>query len=391
MKRVVLILVVIVFCFALSVERSNAENTANEENRFKINSRILNEEREIIVDLPSDYGAMPTERFPVIYMLDGEGQNPQKMQAIINHLADNYLIPSLILVNIPNTIRDRDLTPTKVNDFPNSGGGDKFLEFLEREVFPQIEKNYRTQPYRIFAGHSFGGLTVIYTMLNKPKLFNAYIAASPALFWDENLLIKQTRNRLKRNKSINQILFVGLGDEPDLIKEYNSFKQEVLALKPANLDYEFKLIPNENHNSAIFLEYYYGLKKVYSDWSPIPKKFPLPKTWLKEMELHFQKLRRKYGYQIQIPEPLLNGIGYGLMYQEKRVDDAIEAFKKNVELHPDSPNVYDSLGEAYEVKEDFVSAAQNYKKAFELAEAKGNESLAKSAKANFERVSGKIK
>jgi len=161
MKRVVLILVVNIFCFVLSVERSNAQNTANEENRFKINSRILNEEREIIVDLPSDYGAIPTERFPVVYMLDGEGQNPQKMQAIINHLADNYLIPSLILVNIPNTIRDRDLTPTKVNDFPNSGGGDKFLEFLEREVFPQIEKNYRTQPYRILAGHSFGGLTVI--------------------------------------------------------------------------------------------------------------------------------------------------------------------------------------------------------------------------------------
>ncbi|MCD9188125.1 MAG: hypothetical protein LUM44_17025 [Pyrinomonadaceae bacterium] len=391
MKRVFLILAATVFCFALLLEKSSAQNTQKEEGGFKINSAVINEEREILVDLPAEYETLPNERFPVLYMLDGEGRNPEMMKTIINHLESNFQIPPLILVSIPNTIRNRDLTPTEVKDFPNSGGGDKFLEFLETELFPQIEKNYRTQPYRIFAGHSFGGLTVVYTMLNKPKLFNAYIAASPALFWDENLVIKQTPQQLKKNKSAGKIMFVGLGEEPDLIKEYNLFRQQILALKPMGLDYEFKLFPKENHNSAIFLEYYYGLKKVYSDWSPIPKKFPLSKTWLREMELHFQQLTKKYGYQIQIPEALLNGIGYGLMYQEKRIDDAIEAFRKNAELYPDSANVFDSLGEAYEVKEDFVSASKNYKKAFELAEAKGNANLAKSAKANFDRVNGKIK
>ena len=69
-------------------------------------------------------------------------------------------MPALIVVGIGNTDRTRDLTPSraKVESYPTSGGGDKFLEFIQSELIPEIEKRYRTAPYRIFAGHSFGVL-----------------------------------------------------------------------------------------------------------------------------------------------------------------------------------------------------------------------------------------
>jgi tetratricopeptide (TPR) repeat protein len=64
-------------------------------------------------------------------------------------------------------------------------------------------------------------------------------------------------------------------------------------------------------------------------------------------------------------EPQLNGVGYRLL-QTKRVKDAIEVFKLNVEMFPQGFNTYDSLGEAYMVNGDKNLAIQNYKKSLEL-------------------------
>ena len=54
------------------------------------------------------------------------------------------------------------------------------------------------------------------------------------------------------------------------------------------------------------------------------------------------------------------------MLGRKRIDEAIEVFKMNVEDYPDSSNVYDSLGEAYEMKGDKEQAIKNYKRSVEL-------------------------
>jgi len=64
-------------------------------------------------------------------------------------------------------------------------------------------------------------------------------------------------------------------------------------------------------------------------------------------------------------EKAINSYGYDLLSSEN-VDQAIELFKWNVELYPNSSNVYDSLGEAYLVNKNEKQALVNYQKAFEL-------------------------
>ncbi|HYV06274.1 MAG TPA: serine hydrolase [Blastocatellia bacterium] len=64
-------------------------------------------------------------------------------------------------------------------------------------------------------------------------------------------------------------------------------------------------------------------------------------------------------------EPQLNNLGYQLL-QMKRVKDAIEIFKLNVEMFPQAFNTYDSLGDAYLENGDKQLAIQNYKKVLEL-------------------------
>ena len=75
------------------------------------------------------------------------------------------------------------------------------------------------------------------------------------------------------------------------------------------------------------------------------------------------KTTQKDAYDFSAPQ--LNGLGYRLL-QMKRVKDAIEIFKLNVEMFPQNANAYDSLGEAYMENGDKSLAIQNYKKALEL-------------------------
>lgn len=67
----------------------------------------------------------------------------------------------------------------------------------------------------------------------------------------------------------------------------------------------------------------------------------------------------------EIGESRINSAGYALLGQ-KRIAEAIQIFQWNVELHPDSSNVYDSLGEAYMNTGNKELAIKNYEKSLEL-------------------------
>lgn len=131
---------------------------------IRLKSTVLGEDRVILVRLPQSYEA-GNQRYPVLYLLDGDAHIAHT-SATADFLARNGRMSELIVVGIPNTDRTRDLSPTKVStpgatgapQFPTSGGGDNFLKFLETELIPEIDKTYRTHPYRILAGHSLGGL-----------------------------------------------------------------------------------------------------------------------------------------------------------------------------------------------------------------------------------------
>jgi uncharacterized protein len=352
-------------------------------NRHIIKSKILNEDRSILVRLPESY-ARSSQKFPVVYMLDGHGSYLSLMPGTLDHLFWSGHIPEMILVSIQNTDRTRDLTPTKTAQRPTSGGGDNFLQFIETEVMPLVENNYHTQPFRIFAGHSLGGLQVVYAFVSRPELFQAYIAASPVLHWDNNFVIKRAEEIFKQKRAWKKTMFLALGSEPDYQDGFNAFKDLLGRVKPDRFDYEFRQMPEENHQSAALQAYYWGLRKIYAGWPP-----PASGTMV-DVESHYKKLSAKYGYTISIPENLLNSIGYQLLGANK-TSEAIEIFKRNVELYPDSVNVYDSLAEAYERDKQFESAKKSYEKALTLAERNGNTGLAQTIKRNLERVNGKAK
>ena len=364
---------------------------------LRLKSDVLGEERTILVRTPAGYEA-GSQRYPVLYMTDGDAHIGHTV-ATIEFLARNGRMSELIVVGITNTDRTRDLSPTHVKttnpdgklQFPTSGGGDKFLKFIETELIPDIEKRYRVAPYRILAGHSLGGLFAVHAMLSRPELFNSYIAVSPALNWDNQAAVKHAEDFFKTRTELDRTLYFSLGHEPGPIEDaFHQFKQVLAKNQAKGFVWEAQEMADEDHGSVVLRSHYFGLRKVYDGWQITRD----PDTGavagdLKGVEEHYKKLSTKFGFTIPVPENLINQVGYQLLFGDKP-EEAIAAFKTNVERYPASANVYDSLAEAYERTGHLDLAAPLYEKASNLGQQNKDPNLAV-YQANFERASTKLK
>lgn len=365
--------------------------------RFAIKSAVLGEERVILIRTPVGYETNKLN-YPVLYMTDGDAHMGHTASTI-EFLTQNGRIPELIVVGITNTDRTRDLTPVKSTNknaagelqSPTSGGADNFLKFIETELIPEIEKEYRVQPYRILAGHSLGGLFAIHAMMSKPGVFNSYIAVSPSLQWENGEALKRAQAYFANQKELKATLFVSLGNEPGAIGEsFEAFRALLSKTKIKDFEWQAELMADEDHGSVVLRSHYFGLRKVYDGWQG----FRDPKSGaliggLKGADAHYKKLSERFGYSIPVPENLINQMGYQFLFDSKP-EDAIEVFKANVERYPNSANVYDSLAEAYERGGKTDLAEPLYDKARVLGEQNKDPNTA-IYKTNYERVHAKLK
>ncbi len=377
------------FLFLCSLTATAFAQNYGSSERVTIKSEVLGEERIVLVRTPPGY-ERDGHRYPVLYMTDGLAQLGHTVSTI-EFLSRNGRMPEMIVVAITNTDRTRDLTPTRERNepiqFPTSGGADKFLKFIETELIPKIEGSYRTQPYRVFAGHSFGGLFAINSFLTRPEVFNSFIAVSPSLHWDNQLMCRRAEEFFKDRKELNKTLYFTMANEGGAMREgFDRFKNILAKNRIPEFEWDSMLMEDEDHGSVVLRSHYFGFKKIFDGWQVSPA---IARQGVNAAEEHYQKLTAKFGYTILMPEQLMNSIGYALMGDGK-MDEAIKAFKINVERFPGSANVYDSLAEAYEKSGKLELARPNYEKAIQIG-TKNNDPNLPIYKTNFERVDGMSK
>jgi tetratricopeptide (TPR) repeat protein len=137
---------------------------------------------------------------------------------------------------------------------------------------------------------------------------------------------------------------------------------------------------NDTHGSVPHKTIYEGLEFIFSGWRITADMA----NNLANVRKHYRSLSNKFGFRVKPPEFLLNRLGYQFMANNE-FDKAIEIFLENVALYPDSDNVYDSLGEAYEKSGNLKLAAENYRIAADKGEKVNSRNLAV-YKTNLERV-----
>lgn len=366
-----------------------------------LDSKILQEKRKVWVYVPNNgapAGLYAKARYPVVYLLDGDAHFFSVVGMIrqLSSVNGNTICPEMIVVGIPNTDRTRDLTPTHVTFDPmmndsnavrTSGGGEKFTSFLEKELIPYIDQHYPTLPFKTLIGHSFGGLTVINTLINHKDLFNAYIAIDPSMWWDQKALLTKAGNVLPTQAYKGKTLFLAIantmakGMDTTKVKEDSSVAmrhiRSILALntllqqnRKNGLAYDYKYYSGDSHGSVPLIATYDALHFIFSFYDLKPDLEDYTNFSMKtiaKLERHYAEVSKQFGFPYPVPEATANQLGYMAMAQ-KKMAEAEYLFKLNVANYPTSLNVYDSLGDFYAAKGEKEKAIENYRKALAIQE-----------------------
>jgi len=236
-----------------------------------LRSAILGEDRELRIYLPPGYGEGDS-RYPVLYVLDGESMFGFTT-GIVDFFSKSRRIPEMLIVGIVNVDRTRDLTPqpgdADLRRYPASGHADAFLEFLEKEVVPFVDLQYRTEPYRVLAGHSLGGLFAVHAFLSDTG-FDAFIASSPSLYWNDRSQLRLARTKLARNASRPRPLFLSVGgdESEERIGDVEALAGIVSSRLGPSASRMIRM-DDRDHEDVPFPTIVQGLEFVYTDyWNP---------------------------------------------------------------------------------------------------------------------------
>lgn len=223
---------------------------------------------DLFISLPENYSTSK-QSYAVLYVLDG--WHFPLMVSIQNNNVYSMRMPPVILINIGQspakdamTLRARDFSPTAIANTPGSGGGPAFLDFLEHELVPFIDRTYRTNPSdRGLLGHSRGGEFALYALEQRPGLFQRIVAVSPAMPQDSVIFTGARRALRSQPASVRLDLSVGSEDELGFTESTAAFARLLDEIKPKGIDYRFTLYPGENHNSVRFVAFPAGLYWAY--------------------------------------------------------------------------------------------------------------------------------
>ncbi|GEO12147.1 alpha/beta hydrolase-fold protein [Segetibacter aerophilus] len=396
MKGFTFILLLSFNCFSTFGQQNNKITIGTIDT---VQSNILNENRGVWVYVPDNKNDGVKQRYPVIYVLDGNALF-SSVVALVQQFGEtdwNWILPKMIVVGIPSTNRRRDLTPYHVEADPPffnkeggkpTGGGRNFVSFLQNELIPHIDSLYPTQPYKILIGHSFGGLAAMNILVNHTSLFNSFICIDPSMWWDHLRFLQATKKALTRERLSGKSLYVSLsgrinGDidtgevRKDTLSDMGIHFRGILELNDFlkgqlqnGLRYGFKFYKNDNHMSLPFITEHDGLRFIFKDYLfTLSDKEESDSTFnvAEKLKNHFQKVSQMLGYTMVPPVDMVSEYGSSFIGQ-KQYYKARQLFKLNIENFPNTYIVYNGYGDYLAAIGDKTQAAEYFKKALLLKE-----------------------
>jgi len=233
-----------------------------------VKSKILNEERTLNIYLPQNFDKKKS--YPIIYLLDGSmNEDFIHVTGLIQFFNQMYSMPETIVVGIANIDRKRDFTfhtdlKDLQKDYPTTGHSDKFISFLEKELKPYIDSQFKTTDNYLF-GQSLGGLLATEILLKKPEMFNNYFIISPSLWWDDESLLKQANQLLNKIPDTKKFIYVsvGKGEHSVMVKDAEDLYDVLKKSGKKNWTVEYKMMETDNHATILHRSLYEGLVKLF--------------------------------------------------------------------------------------------------------------------------------
>ena len=233
-----------------------------------IHSKLLDENRELNIYIPNSYKQDSLKTYPVIYLLDGsKDEDFIHIVGLVQFGSFSWinLVPESIVVGISNVDRKRDFTyPSKNNldqkEFPTSGHSHHFINFIEKELKPYINNNYRTNSTNTIIGQSLGGLLATEILFKKTDLFTNYIIVSPSLWWDNENLLTYNLSTLNNCKHV----YIAVGKEGEVMERTaKQLHKKLENLSSNNTNLHFNFLEDKTHGDALHIAVYNAFSVIF--------------------------------------------------------------------------------------------------------------------------------
>lgn len=365
-------------------------NSFNNAFRHTIESKNLKEQRYINVSLPINYLESASNiEYPLIVVLDGELLF-SSVASYAQLQAMNSQMPEAIVVGIPNTSNSRrDLTPKPLNKNgePLWFGGEeaRYLSFIQDEVLPLLEKNYRVANFKVLIGLSPTANFSLHSFWSQPDLFSGYIAINAADFnaqgYEGESAFEKVVKSIRQQENRKRYLYVsmpkgGVDRNPHILQAYKKLREDVAPYLKDKIDFKWEVIDKKSY-ASVLPAIMSGLELIFpaDEWDPSYSNFVSkePEKTLTNIKTYFNQLEQKYGFRA-LPKGeryynrnRLKRIAY-VFINEKRYDEAEAIVKHWLSFYPQSANAYDTLADVFKAKGQVNIELKHRIKALELAQ-----------------------
>ncbi|MCS6204182.1 alpha/beta hydrolase-fold protein [Shewanella baltica] len=372
-------LISLLFGFTVAIsEASASESSALDKvtigENFIIHSEIIGEDRPISVYIPK--GVNTGDSLYVIYLLDSE-HHFHTVTGIVQSLVDYEQIPKTMVVGIQTTNRPRDYLPkingepqTKFQKFVKSkwpdSGQDKFLTFLNDELFPYIDKNYTTYPHRTIIGHSNGGTLALSALFERPELFNNYLAISANGWWSYDEIIQNSKKLIEINRTKQKLFLSVAGEGSQFYTGTLELLTNMERNKPVNLDWKFEHYPERTHMSGILPAITSGLEYLYADVNfkitPELAKY----ANISVVKSYYSDLSKQFGFTVSAPVDIY--VEFAEQQQMNlREEEALKTLEQFVRDYPEHSYAHMKLAQGYAKVKKYNQSYEVFVQALNLA------------------------
>ncbi len=273
-----------------------------------LTSESLAGERTVTVQLPASYAAYAETRFPVLYLLDGDA-NLAHAGPVVDFLAENGKIPEMIIVAIhTGSTRQQDFMPTGAGQDGAQTGAAAFLSFMEGELMPFVDAEYRTAPLRLVSGHSLGGLFTTWAMASGSDLAVGWLAQSPYLVPPVGQSVLDAVSAMdlspgagSASASEETFYYANLGDEPDISANFDALEEQLSGADASALTWSLERMPAEGHMSTRLIGLYDGLSGYFEGVWGMPSA-ALVEGGVDGLAAHVDGLAERFGYAVLYSE-----------------------------------------------------------------------------------------
>jgi predicted alpha/beta superfamily hydrolase len=266
--------------------------------RFKLHSRHVGDDFVIDIALPAPYlpGAAP---WPILFVTDGNlafataaatmgilplepgGPRPACVVGIGYDLAGEGVHAEHL------ARRNRDLTtrrveewearmraappPFRLGDDMQTGGGDRFLDFIIDELGPWLAANLPVDTDDCtLTGSSFGATLTLYALFTRPGAFRGHLAISPSLWWADKHVVGVEEQFARSHADLDAALYLCVGGaeeaqapEARMVSAFRAFASKLEARAYPSLRLTHDVLPGETHVSVFNAGLTNGLRRLF--------------------------------------------------------------------------------------------------------------------------------